>query len=79
MAIIQYMASKEQSEVRVWEQRKVFGAKIKNMWDGQILDTSIDYIISVIPSCSWVFNKLLNPKPCYMFKANSLTNNSTEN
>ena len=25
------------------------------------------YISRVIPPCSWVFNKLLNPKPCYLF------------
>ena len=29
------------SEMHVLEQRKVFGAKIKNMWHGQLFDPSI--------------------------------------
>ena len=58
------------SEKPLWEQRKVFGAKIKNEARVAITWSPIHYNGCVIPLCSLVFNKLLNSEPCNLLVTN---------
>ena len=46
----------------LWEQRNMFGARIKIMWDEQLVDPPIHYLTGVVVPWSSVKNKLVNPE-----------------
>ena len=53
----------------------MFGARIKNMWEEQLVDPPVHNITCVIVTWSksrW--NKPVNPEPCYQFITSILTN-----
>ena len=66
--LTQVWASKEQSDsVKNFceNKGKIFGAKIKSKWEGQFLDPPVCFKCNVMPICSSVLNKPVNPEPCY--------------
>ena len=44
----------------LWEQRNMFGARIKILWEEQLVDSLIHYITSIIAPRSWVLNNTVS-------------------